>query len=86
MRKADIYYRSDSFNLALEMYEKVIQEYSFDILGDDAIFKKARLYEEMNDLLNAKKLYEKLILEYSNSIYTAEARIRFRSIRGDKNE
>ena len=40
----------------------------------------------MNDLESAKNLYEKLILEYSNSIYTAEARIRFRSIRGDKNE
>ena len=50
MRKADIYYRSDSFNLALEMYEKVIQDYSFDILADDAIFKKAKLFEEMNDL------------------------------------
>ena len=85
MRKADIYYRNDSFNLALEMYEKVIQDYSFDILADDAIFKKAKLFEEMNDLPNAKS-YEKLILEYSNSIYTAEARIRFRSIRGDKNE
>ena len=86
MRKADIYYGSDSFNLALEMYEKVIQDYSFDILADDAIFKKAKLFEKMNDLESAKNLYEKLILEYSNSIYTAEARIRFRSIRGDKNE
>ena len=40
----------------------------------------------MNDLESAKNLYEKLILEYSNSIYTAEARIRFRAIRGDKND
>ena len=86
MRKAEIYTACHSFSLALEMYEKVIQDYSFDILADDAIFKKAKLFEKMNDLENAKNLYEKLIFEYTNSIYTAEARIRFRSIRGDKNQ
>ena len=34
----------------------------------------------------AKAFYEKILLEYKGSIYTAEARKRFRKLRGDNLE
>jgi len=44
----------------------------------------AKLYEfKLNDTANAKKIYELIVLNYSGSLYVAEARKRYRILRGD---
>lgn len=54
------------------------------IWADDAIFTLADLYERnLKDTEQAKKLYQKLINDYPGSMFTAEARKRFRKLRGD---
>ena len=84
MKKAEIYTKLDSIDLALEMYDEILKEWSFDILGDDALYKKAKLYDnKLADSKEAKALYERLLLEYPSSIYTAESRKRFRFLRND---
>ena len=53
-------------------------------MADDALYSMAKLYDRI--LINPEKamdLYEKILLEHSSSIFVAEARKRFRSLRGD---
>ncbi|MNR49105.1 Outer membrane protein assembly factor BamD [compost metagenome] len=54
------------------------------IWADDALFTLADLYERnIKDIEQAKALYQKLINDYPGSMYTTEARKRFRKLRGD---
>ncbi|WP_255157912.1 tetratricopeptide repeat protein [Siphonobacter sp. BAB-5385] len=69
---------------ALADLDKILKNYSVDILGDDALFLSAKIQQEnMNDKDTAMKLYQEILQKYPGSIYTAEARKRFRNLRGD---
>jgi outer membrane protein assembly factor BamD (BamD/ComL family) len=55
------------------------------ISWNDAQFKLAELYEkQLNDPEKAKAAYEAVLINYPGSIYTVEARKRFRELRGDQ--
>ena len=76
--------KEGKFTEAADQLQKLIENYSFDILGDDATFKLAELNEfYLHDLEKAKQLYEQLLTKYPGSLYTVEARKRFRKLRGD---
>ena len=84
MRKAEIYMQLNNTDMVLEMYNKIATDWNYDILADDALYKMAKLYD--NTLSNPEKameLYEKILLEHNSSIFVAEARMRFRILRGD---
>jgi len=84
MERAQIAFKKRDYAKTLGFYEKVYKEYGTDILGDDAMFKAAELEElYLNEPLKAKELYEKVITTYPGSVYTVEARARFRRLRGD---
>jgi tetratricopeptide (TPR) repeat protein len=84
MRKADIYMRTNNIDMALDMYERIILEFSYDILVDDALYNKAKIYDEvLQKKEEAMELYEKILIEYQGSVYTIESRKRFRELRGD---
>ena len=86
-KQAEIEFNKKNYTQAVKLYEKVASEFSFDILADDALFQWAEILEEkLNDSNKAQELYEKIVMDYSDSIYTVEARKRFRKLRGDKNE
>ena len=62
----------------------MFEKYSVDILGDDALFAMAKLYQEkFNNKEEAMKLYQELMEKYPGSIFVADARKRFRLLRGD---
>ncbi|GAB4129267.1 MAG: tetratricopeptide repeat protein [Raineya sp.] len=83
--KANIYTKMGKPQKAIEMYELILKDYQFDILADDAHFKLAVTYEEiLGDKAKAMNLYQEHLTKYSGSRYVAEARKRFRSLRGDK--
>ena len=68
----------------MESLEKIIEEFSYDILADDAIFTLAGIFQQkIKDNEKAKGLYEKILTEHKGSIYSSEARKRFRKLRGD---
>ena len=83
-QKANIYLNEHDFTKAADYFALVDSSYSYDLLGDDALFHVAELYEnQLHDKNKAMELYKKLIVTYKGSIYTVEARKRFRDLRGD---
>ena len=83
-RKSKIYLKTNNIQKAVESLEKIIKEFSYDILADDAIFTLAEIFQEkIKNNEKAKDLYEKILTEHKGSIYSAEARKRFRKLRGD---
>ncbi len=64
--------------------QAILDGYSMDVLADDALFKLAALNElYLKNKDKAKQLYEDLLTKYPGSLYTVEARKRFRRLRGD---
>ena len=64
--------------------EELLKYYSEDILADDAVFQLGEIYMiHLNDKEKAVEYYKKILFEYRGSLYTEEARKRFRAIRGD---
>lgn len=87
MQKADIYKQLNNTPKRIEMYEKIATDWNYDILADDALYQLAKIYDTtLQDKVKAMELYEKILLEHNSSIFVAEARKRFRSLRGDKLE
>ncbi|MDQ1087032.1 tetratricopeptide repeat protein [Siphonobacter sp. SORGH_AS_1065] len=83
-RRANTLIKENRTDEAIEDLDKIIKTHPQDILGDDALFLMAKLQQEnKNDKETAMKLYQEILTKYPGSIYTAEARKRFRNLRGD---
>ncbi len=83
-QKYKIAMKKQDFEMAADFLQQITDSYSYDILGDDALFLLAQLQQfNLNNSEKAKELYEKLLVDYPASIYTVEARKRFRFLRGD---
>jgi len=83
-QKAEIAIKANQYLQAEQYLQKIISTYAYDILGDDATFLLAELYEYyLKDTQKAMEYYQKVMKEYSGSIYANEARKRFRTLRGD---
>ena len=83
-KKYKIYYELGDIDKSITMLEEIKENYSFDILYDDALFSLANIYEvRKNNLEKAFLYYEMILFECGGSIYTAEARKKYRKIRGD---
>jgi len=83
--KATIFLKMGKPQKAIEMYELILKDYQFDILADDAHFQMALTYEELlGEKTKAMNLYQEHLTKYPGSRYVAEARKRFRLLRGDK--
>lgn len=86
LRLGKIYESQGQYDLALQNYQQVIDNYKEGIYVDEALFFSAEIYnEKLNDPEKAKALYEKVIFEHQDSIYFVEARKQFRLLRGDTN-
>lgn len=84
MAKAKIFIKSNELTQASDLLKKLIGEQPESIWMDDALFTLADLQEKkLNNLEEAQKLYQQLINDFPGSMYNAEARKRFRNIRGD---
>jgi tetratricopeptide (TPR) repeat protein len=84
-KKYQVRMKQRKFTQASEHLQTLLDHYSYDILGDDALFKLAELNElYLTNPDKAKQLYEELLTKFPGSLYTVEARKRFRKLRGDK--
>jgi tetratricopeptide (TPR) repeat protein len=84
LRKGQVLEELGKWSDAAACYDTVRNRYNWDITADDALFRQAYLYDKkLNNPERAKELYEDLILNYPGSIYTVEARIRYRILRGE---
>ena len=83
-KKYQIAFKHRKFDQALSFLQEIRDKYASDILGDDAVFKSAELYQyQFKNTEKAKELYQELLVNYPGSLYSVEARKRFRSLRGD---
>jgi len=86
MRMGEIYESLGQHDLALQQYQKIIENYKDGIYVDEALFFSAEIYnKKLHDPEKAKALYEKVLFEHEDSIYFVEARKQFRQLRGDAN-
>ena len=83
--KSKIFINSNDLEQAVIQLQSIIDNYSSELWGDDAIFMLAEIYEtKLNQPGKAIELYQRIINDYSGSLYIIEARKRFRQLRGDK--
>jgi len=83
--KSKIFISSNDLEQAVNQLQAIIDNFSTELWGDDAIFMLADIYEtKLNQPGKAIELYQKIINDYSGSLYIIEARKRFRQLRGDK--
>ena len=76
--------KKKNYSEAEKFYNIVVNEHGSDILGDNALFNLAELYErKLNNKDKAKQLYEQFIEKYPGSFFLTEARKRYRLLRGD---
>lgn len=74
------------FDDALASLKIINEKYYYDILGDDALFLTGVILEQdLNKPQEAMTIYSDLLTKFQGSIYVAEARSRFRELRGDFN-
>ncbi|MGM9512344.1 tetratricopeptide repeat protein [Larkinella sp. GY13] len=82
--RANTLIKQNKIDEALQDLEKISANYGEDVLGDDALFLTAKTYEEnKQDKPKAMELYNQLLQKYPGSIFGADARKRFRALRGD---
>ena len=77
MLRAALAVKHREYEKAREYYKTVYEKHGQDVLGDDAVFKTAELYDKyLKQPDQAKKFYEDLIIKYPGSTYVQIARMR----------
>jgi TolA-binding protein len=87
----DVYYLEANIRLqrgdfagALTLLQQIITEYGSDILSDDAYFLQGEIYERhLANKEKAMEIYRDFLTKFPGSVYAAEARKRYRTLRGD---
>ncbi|MFZ4399745.1 MAG: tetratricopeptide repeat protein [Bacteroidales bacterium] len=84
-KQAEIKIKQGLFKEADSLLQKLVDFYPDGLLADDALFLQADLNEnQLNNKIKAMMCYENLIFKYPSSLYTVEARKKFRKLRGDQ--
>lgn len=80
--EANLHVKKRAYDLAIEKYNFIIENYEEDIRADNSLYQLALLYD---DILGkpemAQPLYEKIFVDYSNSVFTVDSRKRYRNYR-----
>lgn len=83
-RQAELNMEMGKFDEAIILLQNIVNNFSEDILGDDALFMIGTIYEDqLNEKEKAKEVYQTFLIKYPGSNKVAEARKRFRTLRGD---
>lgn len=82
--EAKIHLQRGKFQESIDLLSKILSEYGEDVLADDAQFLIGEIYErQIKDNQKAMETYRDLLTKFPGSVYAAEARKRFRTLRGD---
>ena len=83
----DLAMQEGNIDAAIEFYNRVVELHFDDITGDDALYNLAIIYDEiLRNYDMAEKMYSKLLFEFSGSLYTVQARKRYRELTGELEE
>jgi outer membrane protein assembly factor BamD (BamD/ComL family) len=82
--EANIRMRKGEFEKSLALLNQIVQEYGDDILADDAYFLQGEILErQLGQTDKAMEIYRDFLNKFPGSVYAAEARKRYRILRGD---
>jgi tetratricopeptide (TPR) repeat protein len=85
--EASLRLKNGEFDRAYTLCEKIVTEFSDDVLADDAYFLQGEIQERyIKNKDKAMEIYREFLTKYPGSVYVAEARKRFRYLRGDFND
>lgn len=85
--EANLEMKRGNFEKAVSLLQSVLDEFPEDILADDAYFLQADIYEhQLKQKDKAGEIYREFLNKFPGSVYVAEARKRFRALRGDFND
>jgi outer membrane protein assembly factor BamD (BamD/ComL family) len=72
------------FENSIALLQKIRDEFAEDILADDAYFLQGEIYErQLKNKEKAMEIYRDFLNKFPGSVYAAEARKRYRTMRGD---
>jgi len=84
MQRAKISIKQRNYDKAVVFLNTLLLDFGDEILADDATFMLGELYDvNLKDPEKALDYYQSVILDYTGSLYTVEARKRYRRLRGD---
>ena len=84
-RIGKIYEEQGNFDMALNNYKMIIDNFKECIYIDEANYFSAEIYNnQLKEVEKAKKHYEEIIFKHEDSIYFTDARRKYRTLRGDK--
>ena len=85
-RMGTTYEKLKENKLALQFYQKIIDEHPESIYKDETLFYSGMIYwRALNLPQEAKKYFEQILLDHQDSIHYIAARKKLRQIRGDTN-
>jgi len=85
-KKGQVFEELRNWEMSIDYYSQVVESYAHDILGDDAAFRLAKIYEEkLGDRQKAAEYYKMILFDFGGSLYTAEAREKYREIIAEYN-
>ncbi len=84
LKKAEIRERQERYQDAAGLLEQLLDKYAYDITADNALYMLAQLNEnQLGNPEKAQELYQRLLNDYPASLFSVDARKRFRILRGD---
>jgi outer membrane protein assembly factor BamD (BamD/ComL family) len=81
-RKAKIEIEKQNYVLAAGYLDGIINDFRFELLGDDAHFMLAELYNyNLNEKEKARDLYKSILTQYPGSVFIEDSREKYRTLR-----
>ena len=85
LKKAELSTQKQEFSLADSLLTVLFTRFGDHYLADDALFRCAQINEShLQNTERARKCYEIVFNQYPASIFAAQARQKYRFLRGDK--
>ena len=82
--EANLRMKQGQFTESVALLQKILNEYGEDILSDDAYFLQGEIYQQhLKNKEKAMEIYREFLNKFPGSVYAAEARKRYRMLRGD---
>ncbi|MFZ6010768.1 MAG: tetratricopeptide repeat protein [Bacteroidota bacterium] len=85
--EAELRMKRGEFQESIALLQKIRDDYAEDVLADDAFFRQGEIYErQLKNKDKAMEIYREFLNQFPGSVYAAEARKRYRTLRGDFRE
>lgn len=83
-KQAELKIEAGDFITAISLLQEIVDKFGNDILGDDAMFLIGTIYQDqLADKTIAMEVFQNFLRQYPGSNRAADARKRFRTLRGD---